>query len=277
MFRPAWKALLPLAAAALLTGCDERPWVTGKADPKEEANFRQAEAYQRIGQFPKAIEYYQRALDVNPRNAEAHLGLGLIYSDPNKAPEYGFAYYHLHRYVEMSRATNDPIVAPLIQASGLKMAEQFANSIGRIQTQGELDQQRRDNRELAALVTNLTERLNLAHLRLGLPLVSNRWSAPQRYPAPVAPVLPTNAPIAGRRPLAQAGPAATNRVAAPMGTTIGTKAVAAPAAGRTHKVQARETFAAIARKYGVTTAQLQAANPGVDARKLKVGQELRLP
>lgn len=276
MFRAAWKPLVPLvAAAALLTGCDERPWVTGKADPKEEANFRQAEAYQRIGQFPKAVEYYQRALDVNPRNADAHLGLGLIYSDPNKIPEYGFAYYHLHRYVEMSRATNDPIVAPLIQASGLKMAEQFANSIGRLQTQGELEQQKRDNRELTLLVTNLTERLNLAHLRLGLPLVSNRWSAPQRYPAPVAPVLPTNAPVPGRRPMTPQSPVATNRVAGPAAPTAAN--TAPRTAGRTHKVQSRETFAAIARKYGITVNQLQAANPGVDARKLKVGQELKLP
>jgi LysM repeat protein len=50
----------------------------------------------------------------------------------------------------------------------------------------------------------------------------------------------------------------------------------APAA-KTYRVQPRETLAAIARKNGVTVAQLQAANPGVDSRKLKVGQELRIP
>jgi LysM repeat protein len=49
------------------------------------------------------------------------------------------------------------------------------------------------------------------------------------------------------------------------------------AAPKSYKVQPRETLAAIARKNGVTVAQLQAANPGVDARKLKVGQELRIP
>lgn len=98
-------------------GCDERPWVSGKADPKEENNYRQAEAYQRMNQYPKAVEYYQRALDVNPRNADAHLGLGIIHSDSAKLPEYGFAYYHLRRYISLSGKTNDLIVNQLIRAT----------------------------------------------------------------------------------------------------------------------------------------------------------------
>jgi tetratricopeptide (TPR) repeat protein len=273
VLRPAWKSRLAAAAAVvaagLLAGCDERPWVTGKADPKEEANFRQAEAYHRLGQYTKAVEYFQRALDVNPRNADAHLGLGLIHSDPTKIPEYGFAYYHLNRYVEMARATNDPIVVPLIQASGLKLAERYANAIGKIQTQGELEQLKRDRAELLTTVSNLTERLNLANLRLGLPLVTNRFVAPRVYPAATAPVLPTNAPAPQRRL------AMTNQFQSQQAST--SSGPAKPAAAKSYKVQPRETLAAIARKNGVTVAQLQAANPGVDARKLKVGQELRIP
>lgn len=274
MLRLVWKSrpvvvVAAVLAVGLLTGCDERPWVTGKADPKEEANFRQAEAYLRLGQYPKAVEYFQRALDVNPRNADAHLGLGLIHSDPTKIPEYGFAYYHLNRYVEMARATNDPIVVPLIQASGLKLAERYANAIGKIQTQGELEQLKRDRWELLTTVTNLTERLNLANLRLGLPLVTNRFVAPRAYPVPTAPVLPTNAPAPQRRV------AMTNQFQ-PQQAQPNSGPAKAPAS-KTYKVQPRETLAAIARKNGVTVAQLQAANPGVDARKLKVGQELRIP
>lgn len=75
-----------LLSCVVWVGCDERPWVSGKADPKEENNYRQAEAYQRMNQYSRAVEYYQRALDVNPRNADAHLGLGIIHSDSAKLP-----------------------------------------------------------------------------------------------------------------------------------------------------------------------------------------------
>jgi LysM repeat protein len=46
---------------------------------------------------------------------------------------------------------------------------------------------------------------------------------------------------------------------------------------RTHTVKAGETPSLIARKYGVKLESLMAANPSVDARRLKVGQLLRIP
>jgi membrane-bound lytic murein transglycosylase D len=46
---------------------------------------------------------------------------------------------------------------------------------------------------------------------------------------------------------------------------------------RAHTVVAGETFYGIARRYGVTAAQLRALNPDVDMDALEVGDELRLP
>jgi LysM repeat protein len=51
---------------------------------------------------------------------------------------------------------------------------------------------------------------------------------------------------------------------------------AAVAAGGTHKVKQGETFYSIARHYGMSANALQAANPGVKASGLKIGQTLRL-
>ncbi|HEX8696294.1 MAG TPA: LysM peptidoglycan-binding domain-containing protein [Longimicrobium sp.] len=46
---------------------------------------------------------------------------------------------------------------------------------------------------------------------------------------------------------------------------------------RTHTVAEGETFFGIARRYGVTTAQLRAVNPDVDWERLEIGTVLRLP
>lgn len=275
VFQRVWKAgALLLAAAWLGAGCDERPWVTGKADPKEEPNFKQADGYQRIGQYPKAVEYYQRALDVNPRNAEAHLGLGYIYSDPTKLPEYGYAYYHLRRYVELSGKTNDAIIVPLIQAASLKLAERHANAIGKIQTQGEIEQIKRENAELRKTVNLLGAQLSAANARLGLQVPVPQAAPPQQQQAQApaqqatsrqSPQTTTQTESAGvaKQVLRQSPPVQQQQ---PVRPTV-----------RTYRIQANDTLAKVAKQYGVSVSQLQAVNPGVDPRRLKLGMEIRLP
>lgn len=51
----------------------------------------------------------------------------------------------------------------------------------------------------------------------------------------------------------------------------------AQATVRTHKVQPGDTLAAIARKYGVSLAALEAINPEVRPTRLQVGAVLSLP
>jgi LysM repeat protein len=50
---------------------------------------------------------------------------------------------------------------------------------------------------------------------------------------------------------------------------------AAPA--RTHTIGRGETLSHIARRYGVTVGELEQANAGLDARRLRVGQSVRIP
>jgi membrane-bound lytic murein transglycosylase D len=45
----------------------------------------------------------------------------------------------------------------------------------------------------------------------------------------------------------------------------------------THRVAEGETLSEIARRYGISTTVLQAANPGVQARRMRVGQQLTVP
>jgi hypothetical protein len=49
------------------------------------------------------------------------------------------------------------------------------------------------------------------------------------------------------------------------------------ASGKAYTIQAGDTFSKIAKEFSLSLDALIQANPGVDPRKLKVGQEIRLP
>ncbi len=83
-------------------------------------------------------------------------------------------------------------------------------------------------------------------------------------PAPVPPPV-SNLPTPPAPAAAQ--PAAPAPVQAPV----------APAAARTHKVVSGDSFYRIARANGISVRALAEANPGIDSRKLRIGQVLQLP
>jgi membrane-bound lytic murein transglycosylase D len=73
---------------------------------------------------------------------------------------------------------------------------------------------------------------------------------------------------------ARTGTASTTTTGSTSGRTGSATSTARP---RTHTVAAGETFYAIARRYGVTAAQMRAINPDVEMDALEIGDVLRLP
>jgi cell wall-associated NlpC family hydrolase len=57
----------------------------------------------------------------------------------------------------------------------------------------------------------------------------------------------------------------------------GSSSTSVKATGGMHAVSKGENDNTIAKKYGVTVAQIHAVNPGVDWRKLQIGQKIKLP
>ena len=66
-------------------------------------------------------------------------------------------------------------------------------------------------------------------------------------------------------------------ISIPMMTNAPVAPVAPVASGNEHAVAKGESFYTIGKKYGVSTKAISDANPGVDSKKLKVGQKLNIP
>ncbi|CAN5698139.1 hypothetical protein BH23GEM3_BH23GEM3_05920 [soil metagenome] len=83
----------------------------------------------------------------------------------------------------------------------------------------------------------------------------------------------------GETPAAQAdGADEADRPATPPEPTASqATSPAAAAAARTHRVSSGETLDGIARRYDTTVRALEQANPGLDARRLQIGQTVRIP
>ncbi len=60
-------------------------------------------------------------------------------------------------------------------------------------------------------------------------------------------------------------------------TTPETIPAAPMSEGGEHKIAKGDTLATVAKKHGVSLKALEAANPGVDSRKLKIGQMIKIP
>ena len=94
-------------------------------------------------------------------------------------------------------------------------------------------------------------------------------------------VAPAGSPGASVPPGSPAYPAATSPASAPgpvPAVITPEPATAAPMSeGGDYRIAKGDTLAVVAKKNGVSLKALEAANPGVDSRKLKIGQTIKIP
>ena len=86
-------------------------------------------------------------------------------------------------------------------------------------------------------------------------------------------MMDTNLPVADTNPPLPLPPVVTNPPPVPTPTPQAVE----PVAGSEYVVVAGDTLAKIAKAHGVTLKALEAANPGVDPKKLKIKQKLVIP
>lgn len=248
--------VLVLSLCLATAGC--RPGSVGQGDEQKDPYFLAGKNRLQERDYQKAIEMFEKALDVNPRSASAHFELGVLYEQ--QQGDYPAALYHYQRAVMLnSNASFAELSRQRMQECKRELAKSIVQPVSMDHLQRELDSARAENQQLRQQLRDLQNYYaGRGAATNGIPSSSN------------SPPRPATRQVAGR----------SDSPTQP--TTAGTTGTAthlyAPAASsRVHVIASGETLAQIARRYSVKLSALQAANPGVDARRLRVGQRLTIP
>jgi tetratricopeptide (TPR) repeat protein len=251
---------MPAVVSSALLGC----WLFTACQPtsfnalEEEKERYYVAAMNRVNAMDVtgAIELFEKALEVNPRSASAHLQLGLLYEKRSEA--CATAIYHFEQYLKLRpNSEYDEVVRQRIL--GCKQELVKSVSIGPVtgELQGQIERFARENQALKEENRRLGEE-------------NRKW---QGYFASLDRPLPgggSPSPSLLRAEVASSTPD-------PSRISAGPTAAPSPSAGRNYEVRSGDTFYSIANRHGISVAALELANPGVDSRKLQIGQSLNLP
>jgi tetratricopeptide (TPR) repeat protein len=250
--------LLRCALAVLLcvslSGCT--PAGQSPIDDEKEPHFIEGKRAVNSFDFKGAIEEFEKAVEANPHNASAHFELGWLYEE--KEPDPAAAIYHYEQFLKL-RPNADTGEAVRQRITNCK--QDLAKAVLPLPTtpgvQRDLEQLIEENKQLRAEVDRLQAEVRAQQ---------TNHSGAIAGPAPQGTIQQTGT--------GQTVP--TNIVFSQTGG--GNHGPPShPGPGRTYVVQNGDTMAAISRKFNVKLDALAAANPGVDARRLRVGQTVNIP
>ena len=247
-------ALLLLFAA----GCI--PTRDSSQDEQRDPHFLQGMELLKEADPKGAAAAFEKALTTNPQSASAHFQLGLLFQESLNEP--ATAIYHYDRFLKLRpKSDRGDIVRQRSNNCKMELAKLFLIAPSSPSVQKELDKLKTE-----------VERLGLENHQLRRQVELLTSQSPNRNPPAPTAAAPT--PPAPRIPLAASiapAPPSTPPTPAPA-----PKPPKAPAA-RSHVVKSGDTPATIARQHSVKLEALLAANPGLDPKRLKIGQTLNIP
>lgn len=241
------RAFLALAGSLILCGCG--PAATGAADEEKEPQFLIGRSRVNAMDWQGAIEAFEQALEANPRSAAAHFELGILYAEKEQVP--ATAIYHYEKFLNLRPQAGN---AETIRQHIFRLKQELAKGVMPIPPSTEIQRQLE---RLAMENRQLREQLDRLQAAPPQPVVDAR----PVQSTPAAPVVTTAPAGAGR----SAGGYSTPK---PERLTSST---------RTHRVKAGETPMAIARRYDLRLDALLGANPGLNPKRLQIGQSLVIP
>ncbi len=247
-----------LTAAVLIAASGCLPSDSNPQDEEKEPHFVLGVSRVNAMDYAGAIEAFNESLEVNPRSAAAHFQLACLFDQRESDP--AAAIYHYQEYLRLDPAADN---AAVIRQRIYSCKEQLAADVMPLPSAPAAQQQLEDLAEKNRQLQDEVDKWRAYY--------AAQQAAPKN-PQATAKVADNSVPAPAASPTPDGASTAPARTPPPVRTPV-----ARPARPRTHTVAAGETLAAIARKTGVSLAALEAANPGITPKKLRVGQSVRLP
>ncbi len=250
-----------LVVGLVAGGC--LPSGQSQLDEEKEPHFLAGKSRVNAMDYKGAIESFEKALEANPRSAAAHFELAILFEKEETDP--AAAIYHYGEYLKLRpRAENGDVVRLRVMACKQELARTV--SLGPV-----TEKQQRELEKLAEENRRLTEE----NTRLGEEVAKWRtyYGGRAQGPTNAAEVASTATRLRTGDGSGQQASSGSTAVS----TTVTGRQTGASTGLRTHTVRFGETPTIIARKYGVRVEALMAANPGLDARRLRPGQTLSVP
>ncbi len=256
-----WNPAL-LAAAVWLAACGCSPLDQGPLDEEKEPHFVLGKSRVNAMNYPGAIEAFEASLEANPHSAQAHFQLAILFENQESDP--AAAIYHYQQYLKYNpKAGNAEIIGQHITKCKQQLAENSLILPSTSAAQQQLEKLAEENRSLHDQLSRwqVYFAAQQAAAKTNPPAAQNNFAAPAQATSQTPEDVTTATTVTPSGTAAAAHKPAPQKISTP----------------RTHKVASGDTLAGIARKEGISLAALQAANPGVNPKKLKAGQVLNLP
>jgi LysM repeat protein len=255
-----------LALCVAGSGCS--PTAETRLDEQQNPHFKAGKDKLSALDYRGAIESFERAVEDNPRSVLAHFELGVLFEQ--HANDYAAALYHYNKALKL-RPNDNPADIIRQRIPGCKQELLKADSLAIVNP----------------TALRETERLREENVALRKQIELLQAHLAGRPPAGVS-----GGQVARAREISSAPAAAsTGRTDDPLRLDTGTgsrgaitgasdreRSTATSASrGRTHTVKTGETPFAISRQYRVKLDLLLSANPGLDPKRIRVGQVLNIP
>jgi tetratricopeptide (TPR) repeat protein len=263
----AWllRCALAILLCAGVTGC--LPPSQSPLDDEKEPHFIEGKQAVNTMDFNGAIDEFEKAVEANPRNASAHFELGWLYEE--KEPDPAAAIYHYQQFLKL-RPNADTAEAVKQRITNCK--QDLAKAVLPLPSapgvQHDLEQLVQENKQLRA---------ELEQWRAYYRAQTNHPVQVATQSVTLQPVQPVQQPVQQVQQPVQTHTVSSNPPPQYHAPSTRTASPRATTPSRTYVVQPRDTLAAISRKFNVKLDALASANPGIDVRRLRVGQTVNIP